>query len=86
MGGLGVIVHKILPQARILPDLDAGWTERPLSAASWPEWSADGRGGRFRTWRAAWGIQSDSAAGVLDGQWAGDQSPSGSVVCPTSIR
>ena len=32
------------------------------------------------------GIHSDSPAGVLDGQWAGDQSPSGSVVCPTSIR
>jgi hypothetical protein len=32
------------------------------------------------------GIHSDSSAGVLDGQWAGDQSPSGSVVCPTSIR
>jgi hypothetical protein len=30
-------VHKVLPQARILPDLDAGWTERPLSAASWPQ-------------------------------------------------
>src|SRR6185295_6795130 len=31
-------------------------------------------------------IHSDSSAGVLAGQWAGDQSPSGSVVCPTSIR
>lgn len=32
------------------------------------------------------GIHSDSSAGVLDGQRAGDQSPLGSVVCPTSIR
>jgi hypothetical protein len=32
------------------------------------------------------GIHPDSPAGVLDGQCAGDQSPSGSVVCPTSIR
>jgi hypothetical protein len=32
------------------------------------------------------GIHSDSSTGVLDGQCAGDQSPSGSVVCPTSIR
>ena len=32
------------------------------------------------------GIHSDSSAGVLDGQCAGVQSPSGSVVCPTSIR
>ena len=32
------------------------------------------------------GIHPDSSAGVLDGQCAGDQSPSGSVVCPTSVR
>jgi hypothetical protein len=32
------------------------------------------------------GIHSDSPAGALDGQRAGDQSPAGSVVCPTSIR
>jgi len=32
------------------------------------------------------GIHADSSAGALDGHWAGCQSPSGSVVCPTSIR
>ena len=32
------------------------------------------------------GVHSDSPPVVLDGQRAGDQSPSGSVVCPTSIR
>jgi hypothetical protein len=32
------------------------------------------------------GIHLDSPPGVLDGQCAGDQSPSGSVVWPTSIR
>jgi hypothetical protein len=32
------------------------------------------------------GTHSDSSAGVLDSQLAGAQSPSGSVVCPTSIR
>ena len=31
-------------------------------------------------------IHADSSGGVLDGQLAGDQSPLGSVVCPTSIR
>ena len=32
------------------------------------------------------GIPSDSWSKGLAGQWPGDQSPSGSVVCPTSIR
>jgi len=32
------------------------------------------------------GVHSDSPPVVLDGQRAGDQSPSGLVVCPTSIR
>jgi len=32
------------------------------------------------------GIHAYSSEGVLDGQWAGSQSPAGSVVCPTSIR
>jgi hypothetical protein len=36
------MVHKPLPQAQILPDLDAGRTERPLPAAAWPHGSADG--------------------------------------------
>jgi hypothetical protein len=31
-------------------------------------------------------IHPESSAGVLDGQRAGDQSPLGSVVCPTSIK
>jgi hypothetical protein len=32
------------------------------------------------------GIHSGCSAGVLDGQWAGTQSPCGSVVWPTSIK
>ena len=40
----GSMVHKPLPQAQTLPDLDARRTKRPLSAASWPQRSADGPG------------------------------------------
>jgi len=54
-------VHKVLPQARILPDLDAGWTERALSAAPWPQGSAGGRGGHFRIWHAPLGTTTTSA-------------------------
>jgi hypothetical protein len=50
------IVHKILPQAQMLHNLGAGWTERPLSAASRPQRPAGGRGGHFRTWHAARGM------------------------------
>jgi hypothetical protein len=43
----GTIVHKVLPQAQMLHNLGARWTERPLSAASWPQRPAGGRGGHF---------------------------------------
>jgi hypothetical protein len=46
----------------------------------------DGAVRRAMEFAGGLGIHSDVSAGVLDGQWAGTQSPCGSVVWPTSIR
>jgi hypothetical protein len=58
------------------------------SPTHWPATVFDGSGRlatvAVRDYAGDRGVQSDCAAGVLDSQ--NDQSPSGSVVCPTSIR
>jgi len=58
-----------------------------IRAAPGPDTAADVLAARMSIEFAGdLGIHSDCSAGVLDGQWAGTQSPSGSVVWPTSIK
>jgi hypothetical protein len=57
----------------------AGGRARLGSEPAWLPGGADDRGGHRRD------LTRTPHSGVLDSQPAGDQSPSGSVVCPTSI-
>jgi hypothetical protein len=64
MGRFWIIVAKNPPASPDTPDLDAGWTERPLPAASWPQRSADGRGGAGSAARDAAGLTSSAGSAL----------------------